>query len=617
MAYLDELNQIWQMVKDSFRPELTDTITDLFLGGLQVTGLEDTVLVMSADSMIKIRTVNAKYKPEMEKRFSDIFGYDVTIRFTCTPQEQTPGFVTGRGLGGGQTLTAGPFSGRPAGTDIRPDAATETAQDEKTGNRGPQTPYVPRNGFAAGSSTERTDGPPEASLRPLDSSGTPYREDTEDAANVRQDVSQDVSRNGSRNGNQVDNRDGSQDGRQNGRQEGRRDAGRGVLPPPPGVPDGEIAPGEIPEDTAGTPTGTTSGVPIGSTMPPFNFEYTFENFIVGSSNKFAHAACLAVADHPAQSGNTSSPDNPLFTYNPLFIYGPSGLGKTHLLYAITNKLRQKNNKIKVIYIKGEDFTNQMIDSLARQAMKEFRDKYRSCDVLLIDDIQFIAGKTSTQEEFFHTFNALYEDSKQIILTSDRPPREIKTLEDRLKTRFEWGLIADIQPPDLELRTAIIKKKADQVNVSIPDDVLSFLAENLRSNIRQIEGAIKKLGAMSFLSGNRITMEVARSCISELLGGEEPVTVTVDKIFTAVYKKYNIKREDIVSTRRTKDIAAARHVAVYLVRQITDMSLPNIGKIFGRDHSTILSSIDTVEKRMAQDGVFRAEIEEMSKEIRGL
>jgi chromosomal replication initiator protein len=202
------------------------------------------------------------------------------------------------------------------------------------------------------------------------------------------------------------------------------------------------------------------------------------------------------------------------------------------------------------------------------------------------------------------------------MTSDRKPSDMLTLEDRLKTRFEWGLIADIQPPDLELRTAIIKKKADQVNVSIPDDVLTFLAENLRSNIRQIEGAIKKLGAKSFLTGRKVTMELARSCISELLGGAEPVTVTVDKIFAAVYRKYNIKKEDIVSSKRTKDIANARHITVYVIRQVTDMSLPNIGKIIDRDHSTVISSLETVEKRMAQNPVFRAEMEEMVKEIKG-
>ena len=350
-----------------------------------------------------------------------------------------------------------------------------------------------------------------------------------------------------------------------------------------------------PEKKDGTPL-------IGSTMPVYNFEYTFDNFIVGSTNKFAHAACVAVASQPAKN------------YNPLFIYGPSGLGKTHLMYAITNELHRRTPDIKIIYIKGEDFTNQMIDSLSRQEMNEFRAKFRSCDVLLIDDIQFIAGKVSTQEEFFHTFNALYEEKKQIILTSDRPPREIKTLEDRLKTRFEWGLIADIQPPDLELRIAIIKKKIEQVNIAVPDDVILFLAENLRSNIRQIEGAIKKLGAYSFLNGVDISMELARSCISELLGGAEPVNVTVDKIFAAVYKKYNVKREDLVGSKRTKELAAARHITIYLIRKITDMSFPNIGKIFGRDHSTVMSSIETVEKRLRSDTVFNVEINELIKEI---
>lgn len=341
---------------------------------------------------------------------------------------------------------------------------------------------------------------------------------------------------------------------------------------------------------------------LGSTLPPFNFEYTFDNFIVGNSNKFAHAASFAVANQPAKD------------YNPLFIYGPSGLGKTHLLYAITNRLRERDPDIKVIYIKSEDFTNQMIDCLSRQSMNEFRDKYRKCDVLLIDDVQFIAGKISTQEEFFHTFNALYEDHKQIILTSDRQPRDIKTLEDRLKTRFEWGLIADIQPPDLELRIAIIKAKAEQVNVQMPDDVLTFLAENLRSNIRQIEGAIKKLGALSFLSGKEITMDVARGCISELLGGAEPISVTVDKIFASIYQKYNVKKEDLISNKRTKEIAFARHVCIYLIRDVTEMSLPNIGKLFNRDHSTIMNSIDTIERRLITDSILDYDINEIKKEV---
>ena len=341
---------------------------------------------------------------------------------------------------------------------------------------------------------------------------------------------------------------------------------------------------------------------VGGTLPPYNFEYTFENFIVGSSNKFAHAACWAVADRPAMD------------YNPLFIYGPSGLGKTHLLYAITNEIKKKKPDASIIYVKCEDFINQLIESMTHQNMPAFKSKYRSCDVLLIDDIQFIAGKNSTQEEFFHTFNALFEDRKQIILTSDRPPREIKALEERLKTRFEWGLIADIQPPDLELRIAIFKKKAEQANITVSDEVLTFLAENLRSNIRQIEGAIKKFRARSFIEGKPIDMDFAKSCISELLGGQEPTSVTIDKIFTAIYRKYNIKKEDIIGARRTKEVAAARHIAIYLVRTITEMSLPNIGKVFNRDHSTVMSSIEAAEKRIRLEPMLEIEIKEMIREV---
>ena len=362
--------------------------------------------------------------------------------------------------------------------------------------------------------------------------------------------------------------------------------------------------GESPRYSSGEqlPSGDKKTI-IGSTMPTVNFEYTFDNFIVGNSNKFAHAACIAVADNPAQN------------YNPLFIYGPSGLGKTHLLYAITNQIKLKNPSATIIYIKGEDFTNQMIESLSKSAMSQFRDKYRTCDVLLIDDIQFIAGKVSTQEEFFHTFNALYEDGKQIILTSDRPPREIKTLEDRLRTRFEWGLIADIQPPDIELRIAIFKNKIAQAGIEVSDEVITYLAENLRSHIRQIEGAVKKLVAIKFLSGKEIDMEVAKSCMGELLGGAEPVSVTVDKIFAAVEKKYNVKKAELSGKSRVKEIANARHIAIYLIRSITEMSLPNIGKLFNRDHATVMSSIDNVEGRINSSPQFEAEINELVKEIK--
>ncbi|MCQ2354539.1 MAG: chromosomal replication initiator protein DnaA [Clostridia bacterium] len=333
-----------------------------------------------------------------------------------------------------------------------------------------------------------------------------------------------------------------------------------------------------------------------------HYEYTFDNFIVGNSNRFAHAACTAVAANPAMN------------YNPLFIYGPSGLGKTHLLYAITNEVSKKNPNANFVYVNSEEFTNEFINALAKNKTAEFRDKYRSCDMLLIDDIQFIAGKISTQEEFFHTFNALYEDHKQIILTSDRPPIEMKTLEERLKTRFEWGLVADIQPPDLELRIAIVKNKAEQMNVKLSDEILTYIAENLRSNIRQIEGAVKKLAAISFLSGNEIDFNTARDELKKYTSKEISVEDLIDKIFASVYQKYNVKREDLIGPKRSKNIAEPRHITIYLVRKITDISLPSIGKIFNRDHSTILSSIEKIEHKLVNDPSLKTDIDEMQKDI---
>ena len=350
------------------------------------------------------------------------------------------------------------------------------------------------------------------------------------------------------------------------------------------------------------PLAKTPEDPYGGTRPPFNFDYTFENFIVGSSNKFAHAACLAVAENPATN------------YNPLFIYGPSGIGKTHLLYAITNKINNNKPDVKIIFITGEDFTNQFIEAMSMNKTQEFRNKYRQCDILLIDDIHFIAGKVSTQEEFFNTFNALYEDRKQIILTSDRPPREMKTLEERLKTRFEWGLLADIQPPDLELRIAIIKKKAEQIGIILSEEVLTFLAENLRSNVRQIEGAIKKLGAKYFVEGNDITIESAKACVADLLDGQIPTEVTVSKIFGELYDRYGVTKEELTGLKRSKEIVNVRHIAVYLIRKNTDMSQNSIAKIFNRDHTTVIASLEKVEKQMKNDSSYKAEINRLIKDI---
>ena len=448
--YIDEIREVWEMVKNSFRETLSETTINLWFGEVEILSFRDDVISMGIPSIFKFELICDKFLDKIEKTFSELLGFEVRVNLS--------------------------FTGSATAAD-----SLSSVKDQ-----------------------------------------TPVRS----AAN------------------QV------------------------------------------------------------SSLPTYNFEYTFENFIVGSTNKFAHAACMAVANNLADR------------YNPLFIYGNSGLGKTHLLHATINRMKQNNPNIKIIYTKGEDFTNQMISCLANKTMEDFREKYRKCDVLLIDDIQFIAGKIGTQEEFFHTFNALHEEKKQIILTSDRPPRDIKTLEDRLKTRFEWGLLADITPPDLELRIAIIKKKAEQVNITIPNDVLTFLGENLRSNIRQIEGAIKKLGALTFLSGKSITMEVAHECLSELLGGAEPISVTVDKIFGAVYHKYGISKEDLVSPKRNKEIASARHVCIFLIREMTEMSFPNIAKILNRDHSTIITSYNISLSRYQLDSVFTLEIDDMKKDLNG-
>ncbi len=331
-------------------------------------------------------------------------------------------------------------------------------------------------------------------------------------------------------------------------------------------------------------------------------EYTFENFIVGNSNKFAYSACMAVASTPGS------------VYNPLFIYGPSGLGKTHLMYAVTNEIFKKNPRANLVYIKCEEFTTQLIDAIMKQKTPEFREKFRRADILLIDDIQFVAGKESTQEELFHTFNELYEDGKQIILTCDRPAKDIKLLEDRLKTRFEWGLIADIQPPDLELRAAIIKKKATDLGITLSREVVAYLAEKLKSNVRQIEGALKRLSAMSFLSGERITVEMAGRTLADIVSEDVPLSMKINRILYTVGEKYGVEVDDLIGKKRTKEIAWARHVAIYIMREKTDMSLPAIGNEFGRDHTTVMSSHKTIEKEIAHNPSFAVEMNELINEI---
>ncbi|MBQ7356793.1 MAG: chromosomal replication initiator protein DnaA [Clostridia bacterium] len=330
-------------------------------------------------------------------------------------------------------------------------------------------------------------------------------------------------------------------------------------------------------------------------------EYTFDNFIEGTSNKFAKAACFAVANEPCY-------------YNPLFIYGHSGLGKTHLLYAVINHMTEKFPELKIVYRKSEDFINEMIDSIREGKTFEFKDKYRTCDVLLIDDIQFIAGKEAMQEEFFHTFSALYEAEKQIILTSDRPPMDIKPLSERLRSRFEGGLIADVQPPSIELRTAIIKKKASDTGLIISDGDIDYLANRLNNNIRQIEGVIKKLYAIFSITGKNIDKEDIESVISVIDPGNIPTEAVVERIIFCVAKHYGLSVDTLKSKNKSATVATARQVAAFLIRDITKLPFKEIGKILERDHSTIISSIDKVSLNLRTMDNFKLEVERIKKDI---
>lgn len=328
-----------------------------------------------------------------------------------------------------------------------------------------------------------------------------------------------------------------------------------------------------------------------------NYELNFENFIVGSSNKFAYAAAQAVATTPGKA------------YNPLFIYGSSGLGKTHLLNAICVEIKKNMPNYKIIYTRGEDFTNELVQSLERKTMPAFHDKYRTADILLVDDIQFIAGKTQTQEEFFHTFDVLKNDNKQIILASDRPPKEIALLEDRIKTRFEWGLLADIQPPDIETRMAIIKSKADYLNLDLPDEIVLYIADKIKNNVRQLEGAVKKINALYIISGHQPSIVSAQKAINDILSDNQPLPVTIDKILNEVARTYGVTVENILSDKRNANISKARRAAMYIVREVTSLPMKKIGEEFGgKDHSTIIYNIRECEKEMESNASVKATIE---------
>lgn len=364
-----------------------------------------------------------------------------------------------------------------------------------------------------------------------------------------------------------------------------------------------IIPGEkVSKDLGQTPKIEVTNYTSRALLNP---KYTFDTFVIGNSNRFAHAASLAVAEAPAQA------------YNPLFIYGGVGLGKTHLMHAIGHYILNQSPKTKVVYVSSEKFTNELINSIRDDRNDEFRNKYRNIDVLLIDDIQFIAGKERTQEEFFHTFNALHEANKQIIISSDRPPKEIPTLEDRLRSRFEWGLIADIQTPDLETRVAILKKKAKLENINVPNDVMLYIATKIKSNIRELEGALIRIVAYSSLTNKEVTVELAEEALKDIISEDKPREITVDLIKEIVSKNFNIKMEDFNSRKRTRTISYPRQIAMYLSRELTDLSLPKIGDEFGgRDHTTVIHACDKISGNIEEDNDLKTKIDRSIKEIKG-
>ncbi|MBQ8603423.1 MAG: chromosomal replication initiator protein DnaA [Oscillospiraceae bacterium] len=336
------------------------------------------------------------------------------------------------------------------------------------------------------------------------------------------------------------------------------------------------------------------------------YAFTFDTFIVGSSNKFAHAAALAVAQNPSNS------------YNPLFIHGDSGLGKTHLLNAIRAEILKNNPGANIVYVSGEDFTNEIIAAIKDNKTSEFKNKYRQADVLLVDDIQFIAGRESTQEEFFHTFNALHNAGKQIVLVSDRPPKEIKSLEDRLRNRFEWGLIADIRPPDFETRCAIIKRKSDLLGMDIKFEVIEFIASKVKTNIRQLEGVVKKLDAMQKLEGKPPIMANAQAAIKDILNEQMSTPVTIEKIITDVCKVYNVTAADVRSQKRKREISEARQMAMHVVKEVCGLTMEEIGKEFGgRDHSTVVYTLKQVDKKIKTNSFFRDTVEDIIKNVKTL
>ena len=356
-------------------------------------------------------------------------------------------------------------------------------------------------------------------------------------------------------------------------------------------------------NSVSTPVTVTEGSPAPLSEPSLSSKYTYDSFVVGSCNQFAHAASLAVAEAPGR------------TYNPLYLYGGVGLGKTHLMHACGHAIKSRNQHLKLCYISSERFMNDLINAIRYDKTQSFRDRYRSVDVLLIDDVQFMAGKERTQEEFFHTFNALYDQQKQIVISSDCPPREIPTLEERLHSRFEWGLIADLEPPDLETKIAILKRKGDLIGVTIPDDVAMFIAGRVKSNVRELEGSLVRLIAIASLRGEPISKSLAQDAIRNIAKEEESGVVTIQQIQKLVASTYKLTNEELLSKNNARQISHPRQVAMYLCKHLTKHSYPEIGRAFGgKHHTTVMHSVEKIEALVVTDETLQRLISELSESL---
>ncbi len=549
---MQEFEEIWDFVLSELKNLYSETVIKVWLRDSKIEAVTDSSAVIYIQSAFKKEIVKKNYSAAISEALEKIFGYKIDVFFR-SEGEPDP-------LSEQNSLTS-----EAPGTDHTAGAADNSAASATTGATG-GTAWGANNGAATGGAAWGANNGAAWGERPA-ANGTATA-GASGSGSVHNDTAPLTAENESVSA---------------------------------GPSDEKLFSAGIEEDNE--PDFYTVGDNQSTASVIDSNEYTFDNFIVGSSNKFAHAACVSVAQNPAHS------------YNPLFIYGPSGLGKTHLLYAITHEIHKNHPDYNIIYVKGEEFTNQMIESISKNLTSEFRERYRKADVLLIDDIHFIAGKDSTQEEFFHTFNDLYEHKKQIILTSDRPAKDIQKLEERLRTRFEWGLSADIQPPDFELRVAIMRKKAEALGKPFSSEVLNFLAEKLTNNIRQMEGAIKKIIAYSCLNSEEVTISLVTSCISDLLTDNGNLKITAQKIISTVAEKYNVSENDIYSNKRTSNIAKARHICIYLIKKLMDLSYPAIGRILKRDHTTMLHSYETIANEIKINSVFEIEINEMIKEFR--